>query len=42
MIEDKTIKDIEEKAHTLCKALLEQFTDAEDLEEDPLEIPTVP
>ena len=42
MIEDKTIEDTEEKAYALRKALLERFTDAEDLEDDPLEIPTVP
>jgi len=42
VIEDKTIEDTEEKAHALRKALLERFTDAEDLEGDPLEIPIIP
>ena len=42
VIGDKTIEDTEEKAHALRKALLERFTDAEDLEDDPLKIPTVP
>lgn len=42
VIEDKTIEDTEEKAHALRKALLERLTDAEDLEDDPLEIPKIP
>ena len=42
VIRDKTIEDTEEKAHALRKALLERFTDAENIEGDPLEIPTIP
>ncbi|KAK8013527.1 hypothetical protein PG991_009120 [Apiospora marii] len=40
VIDGRTIEDTEEKAHALRKTLLERFTDAEDLEDDPLEIPT--
>ncbi|KAK8872454.1 hypothetical protein PGQ11_002968 [Apiospora arundinis] len=42
VIDDRTIEDREEKALALRKTLLKRFTDAEDLEDDPLEIPMVP
>ena len=42
VVGDRRIEDTEEKAHALRKALLERFTDAEDLEVDPMEVPVVP